>query len=300
VSTRVVSLTSTASDLLSLTKPRLSSLVLFTMAGGMWLAPTSLSPARAVAALLATAGIIAAANALNCYLERDVDRYMKRTRNRPLPSGRMDPPVALWFGISLAAISIPALVLATNVLTALLGLAALALYVLAYTPLKARSWTAMLVGAVPGALPTLMGWTAATGSIALPGLVLFAVLFLWQIPHFLAIALFCKEEYAAAHLKSLPLQRGDAVSRAHIVAYCAVLGPVAFSLYPLKAAGPIYAASAIVLGAAFLAVALYGFWRRLGPSWARQLFYVSLLYMAGLFTALWVDGGARASGWMLP
>jgi protoheme IX farnesyltransferase len=294
-----VSLTTTASDLLSLTKPRLSSLVLFTMAGGMWLAPTSLSPARAVAALLSTAGIIAAANALNCYLERDVDRYMKRTRQRPLPSGRMDPQVALWFGISLAAISIPALAVATNVLTSLLGLTALAIYVLAYTPLKARTWTAMLVGAVPGALPTLMGWTAATGSIALPGLLLFAILFLWQIPHFLAIALFCKEEYAAARLKSLPLERGDAISRAHIVAYCAVLVPVAFSLYPLKAAGPIYAASALVLGAAFLGTGLVGFWRRLGPAWARQLFYVSLLYMAGLFAALWVDGGSRAGGWMV-
>jgi protoheme IX farnesyltransferase len=300
VNARVVSLSTTASDLLSLTKPRLSSLVLFTMAGGMWLAPSSLSPARAAAALLSTAGIIAAANALNCYLERDVDRYMKRTRNRPLPAGRMDPSVALWFAISLATISIPALAAAANFLTALLGLAALVLYVFAYTPLKARTWAAMLVGAIPGALPTLMGWTAATGSIGMPGLVLFAILFLWQIPHFVAIALFCKEEYAAAHLKSLPLERGDAVSRAHIVAYCAMLIPVAFSLYPLKLAGPIYAASALVLGAAFLGTGLYGFWRRLGSGWARQLFYVSLLYMAGLFTALWVDGGSQASRWILP
>ncbi len=297
---RVVSLSTTASDLLSLTKPRLSSLVLFTMAGGMWLAPVALSPARAAAALLATAGIIAAANALNCYLERDVDRYMKRTRNRPLPAGRMDPSVALWFAISLAAVSLPALALATNLLTALLGLTALVLYVFAYTPLKARTWAAMLVGAIPGALPTLMGWTAATGSIALPALVLFAVLFLWQIPHFVSIALFCKEEYAAAHLKSLPLQRGDAASRAHIVACCATLIPVALLLYPLKVAGPIYAASALVLGAAFLGIGLYGFWRKLGSAWARQLFFVSLLYMAGLFTALWVDGGSRASRWMVP
>jgi protoheme IX farnesyltransferase len=296
---RVVSLSWTASDLLSLTKPRLSSLVLVTMAGGMWLAPAALSPAKAGAALLATAGLIAAANALNCYLEREVDRSMKRTRNRPLPAGRMDPSVALWFAISLAAISIPALALATNLLTALLGLSALVLYVFAYTPLKARTWTAMLVGAIPGAMPTLMGWTAATGSIAMPGLVLFAILFIWQIPHFVSIALFCKDEYAAAHLKSLPLQRGDAASRAQIVAYCAMLIPVAFSLYPLKVAGPIYAASALVLGAAFLGLGLYGFWNKLGPAWARQLFYASLFYMVGLFTALWIDGGGRASRWMV-
>ncbi len=298
MSTRVVSASTTAADLLSLTKPRLSSLVLFTMAGGMWLSPAPLSPARAAAALLATAGIIAAANALNCYLERDVDRFMKRTRNRPLPAGRMDPSVALWFALSLAAISLPALALATNLLTALLGLTALVIYVFAYTPLKARTWLAMLVGAVPGALPTLMGWTAATDSIALPGLVLFAILFLWQIPHFVAIALFCKEEYRAAGLKSLPLQRGDAVARAYIVAFCAVLIPVAFSLYPLKVAGPIFAASALVLGTAFLGAALYGLLRRLGPAWARQLFYLSLVYMAGLFTALWIDGGSRASRWI--
>lgn len=299
MSTGAVSLSTTASDLLSLTKPRLSSLVLFTMAGGMWLAPASLSPARAAAALLSTAGIIAAANALNCYLERDVDRCMKRTRNRPLPAGRMDPAVALWFAISLAAISLPALALATNSLTALLGLGSFALYVFAYTPLKARTWAAMFVGAIPGAMPTLMGWTAATGSIGAPALVLFAILYFWQIPHFVAIALFCKDEYAAAELKSLPLSRGDAVSRAHIVAFCAVLVPVAFALYPLRVAGPIYAASALVLGAGFLGMGCYGFWRRLGSAWARQLFYVSLLYMAGLFTALWIDGGTRVSRWML-
>ena len=166
MSTRAIATYATAADLLSLTKPRLSSLVLFTTAGGMWLAPAGMSAARAAATLLSTAGIIGAANALNCYFERNTDRLMKRTRNRPLPAGRIDPPVALWFATSLAAISVPALALASNLLTAVLGVAALVLYVFAYTPLKARTWLAMLVGAVPGALPTLMGWTAASGSIA--------------------------------------------------------------------------------------------------------------------------------------
>ncbi len=299
MSTRAVALSTTASDLLSLTKPRLSSLVLFTMAGGMWLAPSSLSPAHAAAALLSTAGIIAAANALNCYLERDIDRLMKRTRNRPLPAGRLDPSIARWFAVSLAAISLPTLALASNLLTALLALTALLLYVFAYTPLKTKTWYSMLVGAVPGALPALMGWTAATGSIAAPGLVLFAILFVWQIPHFVSIALFCKEEYRVAGLKSLPLARGDAVARGYTVAFCTLLIPVSFLLYPLKAAGPIYAASALVLGAAFLGTALVGLWRK-SSAGARQLFYVSLVYMAGLFIALWVDGAGRSGRWISP
>jgi protoheme IX farnesyltransferase len=294
VNARVVSLSTTASDLVSLTKPRLSSLVLFTMAGGIWLAPGSISPTRVIAAVLSTAGIVAAANALNCYLERDVDRLMARTRNRPLPSGRMDPQIALWFGLSLGAISLPALVLATNVLTGLLGLTALLLYVLVYTPMKARSYAAMLVGAVPGALPTLMGWTAVTGSIEPPALVLFAILFIWQIPHFIAISLFRKDEYAAAGLKSLPLERGDDLSRGQMAAYLGALVPVSVLLVPLKMAGTLYLVTALLLGLASFAVALYGWHRRLGQAWAHKVFVLSLFYLAFLFTALWLDGGVRA------
>lgn len=291
---RVLSLSTTASDLVSLTKPRLSSLVLFTMAGGIWLAPGSISPTRVVAAVLSTAGIVAAANALNCYLERDVDRLMARTRNRPLPSGRMDPQIALWFALSLGTISLPALVLASNVLTGLLGLTALLLYVLVYTPMKARSYAAMLVGAVPGALPTLMGWTAVTGSIDPPALVLFAILFLWQIPHFIAISLFRKDEYAAAGLKSLPLERGDDLSRVQMVAYLGALVPVSLLLVPLKMAGMLYLVTALLLGLAFFAVALYGWHRRLGQAWAHKAFLLSLFYLAFLYAALWLNGGVRA------
>jgi protoheme IX farnesyltransferase len=244
--------------------------------------------------VLSTAGIVAAANALNCYLERDVDRLMARTRNRPLPSGRMDPQIALWFGLSLGTISLPALVLATNVLTGLLGLTALLLYVLVYTPMKARSYAAMLVGAVPGALPTLMGWTAVTGSIEPPALVLFAILFIWQIPHFIAISLFRKDEYAAAGLKSLPLERGDDLSRGQMAAYLGALVPVSVLLVPLKMAGTLYLVTALLLGLASFAVALYGWHRRLGQAWAHKVFVLSLFYLAFLFTALWLDGGVRA------
>ena len=165
---------------------------------------------------------------------------MARTRNRPLPSGRMEPGVALWFGLSLAAVSLPALALGANLLTAFLGLVAFLSYVLVYTPLKSRTSAAMLVGAVPGALPPLMGWTAVTGQVDAGGFVLFSILFLWQIPHFLAIALFRKEEYAAAGLKSVPLERGDESSRAQLVLYLVALVPMTLLPYQLHIAGAWY------------------------------------------------------------
>jgi heme o synthase len=293
VSARALTLSTTAADLVSLTKPRLSSLVLATTAGGMWLAPGQLSLARALVAMLATAGTVGAANAFNCFIERDSDRYMKRTANRPLPSGRMDPGVALWFGLSLAAISLPALWLAANLLTAVLGLIALLSYVLLYTPLKARTSAAMLVGAVPGALPPLMGWTAVTNQVDAGGYALFAILFLWQIPHFIAIALFRKEEYAAAGLTSLPLERGDESSRLQLLLYTVALVPTTLLPYQLGIAGLWYLGVALLLGAAFLGIAAWGFFTRQGKPWARQAFFFSLLYLSGLFAALMLDSGAR-------
>jgi len=289
VSARAVSLSTTASDLLSLTKPRLSSLVLATTAGGVWLAPGELSVPRVLVTLLATAGTVGAANALNCFIERKSDRFMARTQNRPLPSGRMEPGVALWFGLSLAAVSLPALALGANLLTAGLGLLALLSYVLVYTPLKSRTSAAMLVGAVPGALPPLMGWTAVTGQVDNAGFVLFSILFLWQIPHFLAIALFRKEEYAAAGLKSVPLERGDESSRAQLVLYLVALLPMTMLPYQLRIAGGWYLAVAAALGLAFLGLGAWGFFRQLGKPWARQTFFFSLLYLTGLFAALMLD-----------
>jgi protoheme IX farnesyltransferase len=293
VSARAVPLTNTATDLLSLTKPRLSSLVLATTAGGVWLAPGELSMARALVTMLATAGTVAAANTLNCYIERQSDRFMARTRNRPLPSGRMEPGVALWFGLSLAAVSLPALALGANVLTACLGLAAFLSYVLVYTPLKSRTSAAMLVGAVPGALPPLMGWTAVTGQVDSAGFVLFAILFLWQIPHFLAISLFRKEEYAAAGLKTVPQERGEESSRAQIVLYLVALVPMTMLPFQLHIAGGWYLAVAAVLGLCFLGLGAWGFFRQLGKPWARQTFFFSLLYLTGLFVALMLDSGAN-------
>ncbi len=293
MSARALSVSSFASDLLSLTKPRLSGLVIATTAGGMWLAPGELTVSRVLVTLLATSGTVGAANALNCYWERHSDRFMARTRNRPLPAGRMEPAVALAFGLALAALSLPALALGANPLTAGLGLLALISYVLAYTPLKARTAAAMLVGAVPGALPPLMGWTAVTGRIDAGGYVLFSILFLWQIPHFIAIALFRKDEYAAAGLKSVPLERGEDSSRLQIVLYLVALVPMSLLPFQLRIAGGWYLAAAVVLGLSFLGLGAMGLFRRLGRSWARQTFLFSLLYLAGLFAALMLDSGGH-------
>ncbi|WP_338864638.1 heme o synthase [Myxococcus stipitatus] len=289
MSARAEAVSTTASDLLSLMKPRLSSLVLITTAGGMFLAPGPLATGHALVTLLATAGTVGAANTLNCYWERHSDQFMERTRNRPLPSGRMEPAVALWFGISLALVSLPALALGANLLTAALGLLALLSYVFAYTPAKARTAAAMIVGAVPGALPPLMGWTAVTNQVDAGGFALFAILFLWQMPHFIAIALFRKEEYAAAGLKSVPLERGDDSARAQVVLYLVALVPMTMLPFQLHIAGSWYLAAAAVLGLSFLGLGAWGFFKRLGKPWARQTFFFSLIYLTGLFAALCLD-----------
>lgn len=280
-------------DYLALTKPRLSALVLFTTAGGMWLSGRGLSPWQWLLTLLGTAGTVGAANAFNCYLERDSDRHMRRTAKRPLPARRMLPAHAVRFAVVLALLSLPVLSLGSNLLTGALGLLALLSYVLAYTPLKSRTHWAMQVGGIPGALPPLMGWTAATGKIELPGLVLFAILYVWQLPHFIAIALFRKEEYLAAGLTSLALQKGDETARRHAVGYLAVLLPVSLTPYFTHVAGVPYLVSAVVLGLGFLAVGVQGWLTGGDERWARRLFISSLIYLTVLFAVLGVDGGAR-------
>jgi protoheme IX farnesyltransferase len=273
-------------DLLSLTKPRLSGLVLFTTAGGMWLSRARLEWWQWLVAMLGTAGTVGAANAFNCYLERESDRHMARTAVRPLPQARMEPVVALVFAAVLALAALPVLFACVNVLTGALGLLALATYVLVYTPMKSRTHWAMVVGAVPGALPPLMGWTAATGKVEVPGLVLFAILFFWQLPHFIAIALFRKAEYRAAGLTSLPLEKGDDVARLHAVLYAGALLPVSLLPFVVGVAGWPYLVAAAVLGGGFFFVAFDGWRKRAGDVWARRLFGTSLAYLTGLFAAL--------------
>jgi heme o synthase len=276
-------------DLIQLAKPRITGLVMATFAGGMWLAPGHLPRWRGIATLLGTALIVGAANALNMFIERDVDRLMERTRQRPLPQGRLSPAVALVFGTALAAAALPLLLLAGNALTGILGGLAFVAYVAIYTPMKKTSPAALFVGAVPGALPPLMGWTAVTGRIDAGALALFGILFLWQIPHFLAIALYRSEDYGRAGFEILPLSIGERATRAVIVVFSAALVAVSLALAPLHVAGVPYTAAAALLGAGFVVCGLYGLRRAASRAWARSLFLASLVYLTLLFVALVVD-----------
>jgi len=280
-------------DLISLTKPRLSTMVLATAAGGLYLAPGDISPLRAVVALITIAVTIAAANVLNCYIERDSDRHMARTSNRPLPAGRMEPAVALGFGLMLVLVAVPLMSLMVNRLTGLLGAIAFVSYVFVYTPLKAHSSVAVLVGGLPGALPPLMGWTAVTGTLDAGGLALFALMFCWQVPHFLAIALFRQREYEAAGLTVTPLESGDASSRWQLFAWTLAL--LVSSVVPtwLGIAGNVYLVVAVLLGLGFIGLALHGAVRRLGPPWARKTFAYSLVYLTGILVVLMLDAAPR-------
>jgi len=283
-------------DLVALTKPRITATVVSTTIGGAWMAgrmvrekglatPSLLTIGLAV---LGTVLVVSGANTLNMYIERYSDRFMARTKNRPLPAGRMAPEVALIFGLLLSVISVPLLTFAVNAATGMLGAIALTSYVLLYTPLKRRTTLSLLIGAVPGAIPPLLGWTAITGRIDLPGLLLFGVLFFWQVPHFLAIAVFRREEYRRAGLKILPVERGEQVTRHHIVGYLIALLLVTLLLVPAGIGGPVYFGSALVLGLVFLGFGLRGLKPGAGGRWARQLFLYSLAYLPLLLLALMV------------
>jgi protoheme IX farnesyltransferase len=275
-------------DLLSLTKPRVTALVVLTTASGLLLAGGA-RPAAALATLALTALAVGAANALNCWLERDSDRRMARTARRALPSGRLDPDLALGFGVVLGVVAVAGLTLAVNATAALLAALALVAYVAVYTPMKRTSPDALLVGAVPGALPPIIGWSAATGGLAAGGVLLGAVLFLWQLPHFIAIALLRQEEYAAAGLRTLPVVLGERPTRRRAVLYTAGLVPASLLLGLVAGAGTMYLATAAVLGALLLALAVAGLGGDPGRRWARWLFLASLAYLPLLLAALALD-----------
>ena len=283
-------------DLLALAKPSITLLVLITTTGGLWLAPGALSGVQLAATLLGTIVVVAAANALNCYLERDSDKLMSRTRDRPLPAGRLRPETALYFGLTLAAIALPVLTFGVNPTTGLLAATALVSYVCLYTPLKQVGPVALLVGSIPGAMPPLLGWSAVTGGVEWPGVVLFGIMFIWQIPHFLAIAIYREREYARAGIRTLPLVRGLQVTKWHAIGWSVLLLPVSLALYPLGAAGALYFWVTLALGLGFLAFALAGLRAHSNESWSRSFFLYSLIYLTALFAMLVIDGAPLHAG----
>ena len=284
---------STVRDLFALTKPTITGMNVLMALGGMGLAGVAINDALVLYTVVGTSLVVAAANVLNMWLEREGDKLMVRTAGRPLPAGRMRPWVALLFGIVLALASIAVLYFFVNLTTAVIGFIALLLYVFVYTPLKRRTPLSLLLGAVPGAAPPLMGWTACRPELTypefVPGLLLFLILLLWQLPHFLAISLFRKEDYARAGVRTVPVVRGDRVAKAQALAWTTALVPISLLMIPVGAAGWFYGAVALSLGLWFGAWALRGLREDSGPEWARGFFRVSLIYLPVLALALVLD-----------
>jgi protoheme IX farnesyltransferase len=269
------------SDYIALTKPRLNVLVVATSAAGYYLGspPGPLSVAAMTAAVIGTALVAGGAAALNQVSERDTDALMRRTRMRPLPDGRISTSEARIFGLLLSAAGLILLMTFSSWLASLLALATLVIYLLIYTPLKRRSPVATLVGAIPGALPPLIGWTASHGSIALGGLALFLIVFLWQIPHFMAIAWLYREDYGAAGFPMLPVIDPDGRRAGHqAVGYAAALLPISLVPALVGLSGAVYAAVALVLGVALLVLAVR-FSQARTDATARRLFFGSLVYL---------------------
>jgi protoheme IX farnesyltransferase len=276
-------------EMVRLAKPRITGLVVVTFLGGLWLAPGAIDHWRVIMTLIGTVLLVSGANAFNMVMERDVDPLMERTRDRPLPRGVVSPELATVFGAAVSCAAIPLLFLGGNFLTGVLGLVALGSYVGVYTPLKRHSGAALFVGAIPGAVPPLMGWTTVTGHVDPPGLVLFAILFLWQIPHFLAIAIYRASDYARAGFKVLPSAISERATRFTIVGFSVVLVAATILLEPLRVAGLRYMVAATLLGAVLIGWAAAGFRRTATGAWARSLFLFSIVYLTLLFVALAMD-----------
>jgi protoheme IX farnesyltransferase len=266
-----------------LTKPRITFLIVLTSAAGFCLASGKIDYLALVVAMIGIALLSSGIATLNQYIERDLDRLMRRTADRPLPSRKLAPWEALYFGVGLTVIAEIYLDVLVNPLSALLGLAVIAGYLFAYTPLKTRSSFSTMVGAFPGAVPPLIGWAAARGSIGVEAWVLFAILFLWQFPHFLAIAWMYREDYARAGILMLPVVEPDGrVTGQQIIVYTLMLLPVSFLPTLLGTSGKIYLVGAIVLGLLFLGASLRAAFSK-SRQQARQLLLASVIYLPLLF-----------------
>ena len=276
---------------LELTKPRITFLIVLTSAAGFCLGSIGTVNYLLFAhALIGIALLSSGIATLNQFMERDLDALMRRTADRPLPSGRLFPFEALWFGVTLTLMAEAYLALFVNVLTALLGLTVIAGYLFVYTPLKTRTSLSTALGAFPGAMPPLMGWTAARGEIDVAAWVLFAILFLWQFPHFLAIAWIYREDYGRAGIRMLPVLEPDGrVTGQQIIAYSVMLLPVSLLPAVLGLSGKIYLIAAFVLGLLFVASSVRAALSKSNQH-ARQLLLASVLYLPILFGVMVLPG----------
>ena len=277
-------------DYLELTKPSVVWLIVMSTAVGFYLGSSGpFSFSLFLHTLLATALLAGGAGALNQWAERDLDALMRRTEGRPLPAGRLRSYPALGFGIAISLAGVAYLALAVNFLSAGLGLLTMASYLLLYTPLKTKTPFSTFVGSFPGATPPLIGWAAARNDLSIEGWVLFAMLFLWQFPHFYAIAWMYREDYARAGIKMLPVVEPDGVSTGRqIVCYAAVLLPVSLAPVLLGMVGTVYLAGAVLCGLGYL---YYGVLtaRVKTTMQARRLLQASVIYLPLIYSLLILD-----------
>ncbi|MEK7751278.1 MAG: heme o synthase [Acidobacteriota bacterium] len=277
-------------DYLELTKPRVIWLILMSTGIGYWFGLSGVLDGLVLLHAVSGTGLLAAGTfTLNQWYEREADAKMRRTRMRPLPAGRIRPARAFWFGVALAALGFVQLWLGANLLAALLGLFTLLSYLLAYTPLKQRSRHSTTVGAVPGAMPPLIGYAAASGTLTAEAWVLFAILFLWQFPHFYAIAWMYRDDYARAGIRMLPVVEPDGESTARqIVLASLLLIPVSLLPGLMSMTGRVYLGGALLLGAGFLHYGLRVARQRTIRR-ARGVLLASVFYLPILYCLMLVD-----------
>ncbi len=277
-------------DYLSLTKPRIISMVLFVAAAAYYLAAAGRMDYLVLThALIGTAMATGGALALNQVAEEDIDTRMDRTRERPIPGGRLRRIDALLFGTSLLIFGVVYLIATVNAMTAFLTSLTGTMYLLLYTPLKRISSWNSVVGAIPGAMPPVIGWAAATGKISLESTILFFILFIWQIPHALAIGILYREDFIAAGIRLLPVEdEGGKRTGFHVISYCLALLPIGMMPTLIGMAGPVYFAASFILGLMYLGTGIYLAASRSVVA-ARRLFYVSLVYLPLVILAMVLD-----------
>jgi protoheme IX farnesyltransferase len=274
----------------ALTKPRIIELLLVTTVPAMLLAAHGW-PGWGLVLATMTGGYLAAggAGAINCYIDRDVDKLMSRTRSRPLVTGSVTPQRALIFGIALGVIAFIEMWIAVNLLSAVLSMAALGFYVFVYTLwLKRSTPQNIVIGGAAGAMPPMIGWAAVTGNLTWAPVVMFLIVFVWTPPHFWALALRFHDDYERAHIPMLPVVRGERETLRQIVLYSVVLVLVSFLLVPTGVIGIVYTATAAILGGGFLALA-WKLHQNPGPRGAMTLFKYSITYLSGIFLAMAAD-----------
>ena len=285
-----------ARDFFDLLKPRVMSLVIFTGLVGLLLAPGHIHPVEAFTAILCIAVAAGASGCLNMWYDADIDAVMDRTRNRPIPAGRIAPETALQFGVWLSVASVLLMGLAVNVAAAVLLAITIGFYIFVYTMwLKRRTPQNIVIGGAAGAFPPMIGWVAVTGDVSIESLVLFGIIFMWTPPHFWALSLFACKDYEKVGVPMLPVVSGDAETRKQILIYTLLMVPVTIAPWFMGFAGLIYGVTAVALGIVFLALAAKLF--RTGEiRTAKQLFFYSILYLFVLFAVLGVEALLRMGG----